>query len=441
MYTMKKQIKNLISIFTICIVFQSLKCSTVFAAENTEVKINTVIDSLKIANSVDDKLIDGKLVQDIKSSSNVDNLSKYITEDVKVDSTLESVSVTKVWKIKFNDELDSDSVNNNLRIIDKDTNEELKINIQFQENNKTLIVSSQYLPNKTYTLVINKNIKSKTNKHLNNIISKKFITDKDVKPTISSIDNINVTIKQKDKFTLPTTVNAIMSNGNTEKISASWNESLKNTDIPGTYVFYGNIVGYEKKVQLKLIIKPIENNTNNNSNNNNANEDSNSKEPNEGKNDIGDLNPRSTLHRNLYNYLMNDNNRQSVMKRAIELHGGDLSNNCVYFASEALRRSGLNDLPKYVCNTVELTGKLKNMGWSTSRDFSKLRPGDICFTKSYGAGPTHTYVFMKWVIPGRYDYAYICDNQGNEYGSIYHKRNVNFATETKDPTIYFMYKP
>ena len=52
---------------------------------------------------------------------------------------------------------------------------------------------------------------------------------------------------------------------------------------------------------------------------------------------------------------MNDNNRQSVMKRAIELHGGDLSNNCVYFASEALRRSGLNNLPEYVCNTVELT--------------------------------------------------------------------------------------
>ena len=38
MYTIKKQIKNLISIFTICIVFQSLKYNTVFAAENTEVK-------------------------------------------------------------------------------------------------------------------------------------------------------------------------------------------------------------------------------------------------------------------------------------------------------------------------------------------------------------------------------------------------------------------
>ena len=65
-----------------------------------------------------------------------------------------------------------------------------------------------------------------------------------------------------------------MSNGNTEKVSASWNESLKNTDIPGTYVFYGNIVGYEKRVQLNLIIKSIENNNNSN----NSNEDNSSKE-------------------------------------------------------------------------------------------------------------------------------------------------------------------
>jgi hypothetical protein len=139
---------------------------------------------------------------------------------------------------------------------------------------------------------------------------------------------------------------------------------------------------------------------------------------------------------------MNDENRQSVMKRAIELHDGELSNNCVYFTSEALRRSGLDDLPEYVCNTVQLTGQLEKRAWSTSTDFSKLRPGDICFTKSYGSGPTHTYVFMKWVDSGKYDYAYICDNQGNEYDNqIYHKRNVNFATETKDPTVYFMYKP
>ena len=118
----------------------------------------SIIDSLKIANSVDDKLVQDKLVEDIKSSSNLDNLSKYISADVKLDSTLESVSSTKIWRVKFNDELDIDSVNSNLRVIEKDTNKELKIDIQFQENNKTLIVSSQYLPNKTYTLIINKNV-------------------------------------------------------------------------------------------------------------------------------------------------------------------------------------------------------------------------------------------------------------------------------------------
>jgi hypothetical protein len=49
---------------------------------------------------------------------------------------------------------------------------------------------------------------------------------------------------------------------------------------------------------------------------------------------------------------------------------------------------------------------------------------------------------MKWVDPGSFDYAYICDNQGNEYGNnVYHKRNIDFATETKDALSYFLYIP
>ena len=47
--------------------------------------------------------------------------------------------------------------------------------------------------------------------------------------------------------------------------------------------------------------------------------------------DIDDLNAHSTLQKDLYNYLMNDDNRQAVMKRAIELHNGDLRNNLCIF--------------------------------------------------------------------------------------------------------------
>lgn len=454
---MKKKIKNLIIIFASCIVFHSLKYNTVFAAENDLSKTNAETSNLKITSSVD-----YNEKGDIKDFNDLENAPKYISANVYSDATLASVTITKVWKIKFDQELDVNTVKNNVKIIDKNTKEELKSSIEFQDNNKTLSVSSTYAPNKTYTLVINKNVKSKSNSHLDNVVSKDFITDKEVKPTISSIEDVNVTIKQKEKFELPSTVNANMSNGKTDKVSVTWDKPIKDTDAAGNYVFYGSISGYDKKVKLDLTIKSTENinnnNTNNNSSNNsqdnnqnnsisnvNSNGASNENSNNETSttnNETIDLEPHSTLHKTLHDYLMNEDNRQSVMKRAIELHGGELSNNCVYFASEALRRSGIDNLPESVCNTVQLTNKLKGMGWSTSTDFSNLRPGDICFTKSYGWGPTHTFVFMKWVNPGKYDYAYICDNQGNEYDNqIYHKRNVNFATETKDPTVYFMYKP
>lgn len=147
--------------------------------------------------------------------------------------------------------------------------------------------------------------------------------------------------------------------------------------------------------------------------------------------------PHSKLQNNLYNYFMNENNRESTMSRAIELHNGNTSNNCVYFVSEGLRRAGLTGLPEYICNTVQLTSKLQQMGWLKSKDLSQLRPGDICFTTN---GPSHTYTFMQWINPSTYLYAYVCDNQGNEYGgNAYHKRNIKYATATKEALDYFMY--
>ena len=146
----------------------------------------------------------------------------------------------------------------------------------------------------------------------------------------------------------------------------------------------------------------------------------------------------SELQKNLYSYLSDEDNRNSVLNRAIELHGGNTSNNCVYFASEALRRAGLTDLPEEVCNTVQFTSQLLQRGWTKCKDLAQLRPGDICFTTN---GPSHTYTFMEWCHPESYDYAYICDNQANEYGgNVYHKRNVDFATALKEAIDYFMYE-
>jgi hypothetical protein len=82
----------------------------------------------------------------------------------------------------------------------------------------------------------------------------------------------------------------------------------------------------------------------------------------------------------------------------------------VYYASEALRRAGMTDSPTWVCNTKQLTDQLQKRGW--------VKSTDSC------------------------EYAYVCDNQGNEYGGdAYHERNVSISTPTKDATAYFAYLP
>lgn len=136
----------------------------------------------------------------------------------------------------------------------------------------------------------------------------------------------------------------------------------------------------------------------------------------------------------LFKYLTDTNNRVSVHYRAIELHGGDTSNNCVFFTSEALRRVGI-DLPLGTCNTYDLEDKLQAMGFVESYDLSQLKPGDIVFTNGY----THVYIFMGWSANG---YAYICDNQADRFDNkVLHLRNIYGDTDLTDRATHFFYYP
>ncbi|WP_035288444.1 hypothetical protein [Clostridium sp. KNHs214] len=147
---------------------------------------------------------------------------------------------------------------------------------------------------------------------------------------------------------------------------------------------------------------------------------------------------QSLLQKELVNYLLgNKANRDSVMDRAIQLHSGDESNTCVYFTSEALRRVGLTQLPTWVANTIQLSQKLINYGWAISNDFTKLLPGDICFTEKY----THVYTFVDWIKEGDYEWANIIDNQRSKFnGEPYHRRVINHNTDSFDKFKFFIYK-
>lgn len=136
----------------------------------------------------------------------------------------------------------------------------------------------------------------------------------------------------------------------------------------------------------------------------------------------------------LFNYMSYESNRESVHQAAIDLHGGETTNNCVYFTSEALRRAGVN-IPLYVANTYQLERELLSRGWKKSTNISDLKPGDIVFS-SY----KHAFTFMNWYDK---DYAYIVDNQKKYFGSVLHKRLVSVDDPINDTirATHFFYLP
>ncbi|WP_321833994.1 leucine-rich repeat domain-containing protein [Clostridium butyricum] len=142
----------------------------------------------------------------------------------------------------------------------------------------------------------------------------------------------------------------------------------------------------------------------------------------------------SNTNYQLFKYMTDLGNQISVDRTAVALHGGITSNNCVYFASEALRRVGVG-IPTSTCNTYELENELKYMGFVPCYDLSQLKPGDIVVTNNY----SHVYIFMCWDTDG---YAYIVDNQSYNFDNkILHKRQVYQDTSITDRATHFYYYP
>ncbi len=140
----------------------------------------------------------------------------------------------------------------------------------------------------------------------------------------------------------------------------------------------------------------------------------------------------SNTNYQLFKYMTDVNNERSVDNAAVSLHSGTTSNNCVYFTSEALRRVGVS-ISTSTANTYQLENVLKGIGFSSSYDFSQIKPGDIVFTNNY----SHVYIFMCWDKDG---YAYIVDNQGISYGNqVLHKRKILEDTATTDRATHFFY--
>lgn len=153
--------------------------------------------------------------------------------------------------------------------------------------------------------------------------------------------------------------------------------------------------------------------------------------------DVSDQSPNK-----IFEYLDVEDNRISVLKKAVDLNNGSQKGITVYVLSEVLR-SNAYDIPEGTSNVEQLMKTLISMDWKKDDDFNKLEKGDICFTTDMPEKPGipgHAYVFMGWVEDGKTDYAYVCDGQVEEYGSILHKRNLSIATAQKDKFNFFLRK-
>ncbi len=152
------------------------------------------------------------------------------------------------------------------------------------------------------------------------------------------------------------------------------------------------------------------------------------------------------LRQEIHSFLQNEKNRVDTYQAAVKLNKGSSENTCVYFIAEVLRKNNF-EIPKETANTSQILSILKDKGWQKDSDYKNLKPGDICFTTDAKGNkngiPTHTYVFMGWVEEGKYDYAYICDNQAKDYNNkVYHVRNIKSVDKangfTKDSFSFFM---
>jgi hypothetical protein len=144
----------------------------------------------------------------------------------------------------------------------------------------------------------------------------------------------------------------------------------------------------------------------------------------------------------LYEYLDVEENRVSVLKKAVELNNGNQKGITVYLLSEILR-TNTYAIPEKTSSVKELLTALTSMGFKKNTDFTQLEKGDICFTTDMPDNPgtpSHSYIFMGWIEDGKTDYANICDGQVEEFGNILHKRNLSIATAQKDQFSFFLKK-
>jgi len=122
-------------------------------------------------------------------------------------------------------------------------------------------------------------------------------------------------------------------------------------------------------------------------------------------------------------YCSLDDNYSSILREAQRVRGAE-DNTCVAFQSEALRRLGRrvpakdsygNTSPISLVTRPYSRWLSDNLGPEKVSNYSKLQPGDLCFSSDapgYPGFPAHTYIFESFYDAKK---AYVIDNRASRY--------------------------
>ncbi|WMJ79825.1 N-acetylmuramoyl-L-alanine amidase [Clostridium sp. MB40-C1] len=166
-----------------------------------------------------------------------------------------SVDVNKIWTVKFNNELDKSTIDgkDNVLVLD---DKGVKVNTKIEyKDSKTLLISpiKNYDYGKKYTIIVKDTVKSKKGEGMKKAVQMDFTTKSNA-TQIKTIEDMSQILYKGEKYTLPSVVKAVMSNGTEQNVSIKWDNTYINTLNPGTYNYKGTVSGYDKQVNLKVVV-------------------------------------------------------------------------------------------------------------------------------------------------------------------------------------------
>lgn len=168
-------------------------------------------------------------------------------------NNVQTVSKDTIWSIDFNEALLLDEVSKeNIYILDEN-GETVEISLELINEEKTLLINPPtqgYEAGKTYLLKITEKVHNAAGENLMQPVNFQFIIETPV--YIIKANNINLSIKQGQAYTLQKKVTVDYSNGERRDRDVIWSPATIDTTKAGIYTFKGTVEGYDTKIDLTL---------------------------------------------------------------------------------------------------------------------------------------------------------------------------------------------